>query len=133
MQVRGSKVTFFYNVGSVTLLDTETALVGTDSMAMLQCEFVGYLPSPYTVQWFNGIHNITPDKKYTINTARNGSNSSVLSGESDAGNSIISTLTITSLNEEDQGNYSCTMMESGLTGTVELIFKGTGKQNTTAF
>ena len=102
-------------------------------MAMLQCELVGYLPSPYTVQWFNGIHNITPDKKYTIHTARNGINSSVLSGESNAGNSIISTLTITSLNKEDQGNYRCTMMESGLTGTVELIFKGTDKQNITAF
>ena len=100
---------------------------------MLQCEFVGYLPSPYTVQWFNGIHNITTDEKYTIHIARNGSNSSVLSGESDAGNSIISTLNITSLNEEDQGNYSCTMMESGLTGTVELIFKGTGKQRNITF
>ena len=95
-------------------------------MAMLQCEFAGYLPSPYTVQWFTDIDNkIIPNKKYTINTTRNGSNLSVLSGESDAGNSIISTLTITSLNEDDQGDYSCTMMENGLTETIELTFKGT--------
>ena len=113
-----------YNTGSVTPLDTITALAGTDSMAILQCEFAGYLPSSYTVQWFNDIGNITSDKKYAITTTRSGSNLSILSGESDAEKSIISILTIKSLDEDDQGAYNCTMMENGLTKTVELRFEG---------
>lgn len=92
-------------------------------MVLLWCEFVGYLPSPYTVRWFDDVGNITSDD-YVINTTRDGRNRSVLSGESEVGNSVISTLTITSPTDDDRGNYTCIMLENGLNKTVELVLEG---------
>ena len=116
---------FIIYVGSVTAPDLITALIDVDSMVLLQCEFVGYLPSSHTVQWFDGIgNNIAPNDKYIITTVRNGSDVSVLSGEIEPGSNIISTLTITSLIADDQGTYNCTMMENGLTKSIKLVFEG---------
>ena len=95
-------------------------------MIILECEFVGYLSSPYTVEWFDDLGNIiAPDDKYNITTEHNGSNTVVLSGESEPRKSIISTLTITSLTDDDEANYTCIMTgNTDLYKTIKLIFEG---------
>ena len=94
----------------------------TGQSVSMSCDFSGYLPGAYAITW-TGPQGavITTTGRHTI-TIVDGDGQSQ-SGGSSPGPSVLSTLTISTVEEMDHGTYYCLMMGNNgaqLTDSIEL-------------
>ena len=92
------------------------------SNVSLQCNFTGYLPLDYGIQW-------TDDSGMTIDSDTDVSNEAGVSqsGGSTTDGGVVSTLTLLTVDVDDNGEYTCVMLGTELKETVSLLILG--KQN----
>ena len=75
----------------------------------MSCDFSGYLPGAYTITWIGpGDVALTTGGHHEISIA-DGLNQSQSGGDS-PGPSVLSTLTISNVEESDEGIYYCSMI-----------------------
>ena len=95
----------------------------TGQSVSMSCDFSGYLPGAYTITW-TGPQGavITTAGRHTI-TSGDGDGQSQSGGDF-PGPSVLSTITISTVEEEDSGTYTCLMTgrsSAQLMGGMELI------------
>ena len=98
-----------FAAGFVNKIPHDHPVLSADARESISCEFSGYLPKNGIVIWENknGIQVATKSTRFSIQQssgggmAQNGSISSV--------RSVVSTLTIMSVEHADGGNYTCIM------------------------
>ena len=88
----------------------------------MTCDFSGYLPVSYNITWIDPQGDaLTNNSRHTISTGSGVGQSQ--SGGSSPGPSVLSTLSISTVDEMDFGTYVCSMMGMNgaqLAGSVEL-------------
>ena len=94
----------------------------TGQNVSMMCDFSGYLPGAHTIIWTGpqGVDMITSGR-HTISVGDGVGQSQ--SGDGSPGPSVLSTLTISTMEEMDDGTYHCLMMGTNgaqLMGSVEL-------------
>ena len=112
------------HVGSVFTL-SHPALGVPGGNVSLQCNFTGYLPLNYEIQWTNESGMII-DSDYSSTVVSNEAGISQ-SGRNTTEGGVVSTLTLLSVDVDDNGPYTCAMLGTELKGTVSLLILG--KQN----
>ena len=88
----------------------------------MTCDFSGYLPGDYNITWTGPQDAVLTSSGRHVISIANGLNQSQSGGDS-PGPSVLSTLTISNVEETDEGTYNCSMMGlSGaqLTNSIEL-------------
>ena len=88
----------------------------------MSCDFSGYLPGAFAITWTGpqGVALTTSDR-HTISVGSGFGLSQ--SGGGSPGSSVLSTLTISTMEEMDQGTYYCSMMGNNnaqLVATIQL-------------
>ena len=79
----------------------------------MTCDFSGYLPGAYNIIWTGPQGAVLTSSGRHVISITDGLNQSQ-SGDDSPGPSVLSTLTISNVEEMDEGTYNCSMM--GLSG-----------------
>ena len=107
--------------GIVSTTDSITTATGQN--VSMSCDFSGYLPGAYNITW-TGPQGaaLTTSDRHTISFANDLGQSQ--SGGDFPGPSVLSTITISTVEDEDSGTYTCLMTgrsSAQLMGGMELI------------
>ena len=123
LMVNKKYITVIYNVhvGSVFTLSHPVLGVPGGNVS-LQCNFTGYLPLNYEIQWTDESGMII-DSDYSSTVVSNEAGISQ-SGRSTTEGGVVSTLTFLSVDFAEDGEYTCVMLGTELKGTVSLLILG---------
>ena len=113
-----------YNMFLTGIVFTTGSLSATVGQNVsMTCDFSGYLPGAYNITWTGpqGVVIITSGRR-TISVGDSVGQSQ--SGGGSPGPSVLSTLTISTVEEEDHGTYTCLMIgrnNAQIVGKMQLI------------
>ena len=104
---------------TLTVLNTNVTVMSGVQSVELQCEASGYIRPESDIRWSKDGKEIVEGEKYNV-SFREGRPNAAQIGFNETSYSLVSVLTISTVEEKDIGAYSCQSIESGEVARLHL-------------